>query len=93
MRHSRKESSSAYLTRKSVSDRLSAVGKTPLAQLAEHKLGRSLTKYVKALQADGLGWRRIAQELHAETGVLISHESLRTWFTQKSAKESDRTAA
>ena len=66
---------------------------TPLAQLAEHKLGRNLAKWVTAQQKAGNGWRRIAQELHAETGVLISHESLRTWFTQKSAKESDRTAA
>ena len=53
---------------------------TPLAQLAEHKLGQSLPKWVAAHLTDGKGWRRISQELHAETGVLISHESLRTWF-------------
>jgi hypothetical protein len=65
------------------------VRQTPLAQLAEHKLGRSLAKYVEARQTEGFGWRRIASELHKETGVLVSHESLRTWF----AEQSKRTAA
>lgn len=63
------------------------MGKTPLAQLVEHKLGRNLAKWVAARQKAGIGWRRIAQELHAETGVLISHESLRTWFTQQKQRD------
>lgn len=57
------------------------MGKTPTALLIEHKLGRSLAKYVKSRQAEGLGWRRIAGEIRKDTGVVVSHESLRTWFT------------
>lgn len=53
---------------------------TPLAQLVEHKLGRSLTKYVKARQVEGFGWRRIAEDVRRETGVTVSHETLRAWF-------------
>jgi len=60
---------------------------TPLAQLAEHKLGQSLSKWVAAHLKDGKGWRRISQELHTETGVLISYESLRTWYAQQKLRD------
>lgn len=56
---------------------------TAMAQLVEHKLGRSLAKYVQARhQIEGMGWRRIAQEVHRDTGLVVSHESLRSWFAQ-----------
>lgn len=58
---------------------------TATAQLIEHKLGRSLAKYVEARQLEGFGWRRIAQQVHADTGVIVSHESLRSWFATKDA--------
>lgn len=73
----------ACLTRRYVSDRFRGVRQTPLAQLVEHKLGRSLTKYIAARQTEGFGWRRIAEELRKDTGVTVSHESLRTWFTER----------
>lgn len=28
-----------------------------------------------------MGWRRIAQEIQKDTGLVVSHESLRSWFT------------
>lgn len=53
---------------------------TPLAQLAEAKLGRSLEQFVRLRLAEGIGWRRISDELHAASGIRVSHESLRSWF-------------
>lgn len=58
---------------------------TSTQQLLQIKLGRDLATYVKVRQAEGLGWRRIADDLHAETGIRVSHESLRSWFTEAAA--------
>jgi transposase-like protein len=55
------------------------VRQTTTAQLVEHKLGRSLPIYLKAQVMQGLGWRRIAEQLYRDTGVLVSHETLRSW--------------
>lgn len=52
---------------------------TPAAQLLEAKLGRNLHLYLAGLIAQHLGWRRIAEQVHADTGVRVSHETLRTW--------------
>lgn len=49
-------------------------------QLVEMKLGRDLSQYVRIRQAEGLGWRRIADDLKRDTGILVSHEALRSWF-------------
>jgi hypothetical protein len=60
--------------------------KTATAQLIDLKLretGRSLPTYVKARQLEGFGWRRIAAEIKRDTGVIVSHESLRSWFMQQ----------
>jgi hypothetical protein len=58
---------------------------TPLAQLAEAKLGRDLTMFVRLRLAEGIGWRRISDELHAASGVRVSHESLRSWYGRTEA--------
>lgn len=55
---------------------------TPLAELAEHKLGRSLEQFVRIRLAEGIGWRRISDELFAASGQRVSHESLRSWFAE-----------
>jgi hypothetical protein len=52
---------------------------TPAALLVEHKLGRDLITYLDALQAAGQSWRQIARHIREETGVVVSHESLRCW--------------
>jgi hypothetical protein len=57
------------------------MAKTTTSQLIEHRLGRDLTAYVGSLRAEGLGWRRVATRVTEETGVPVSHEALRSWFT------------
>ena len=54
--------------------------KTATALLIEHKLGRSLAADVELRRAHDLSWRRIAEQLTKETGIEVSHESLRSWF-------------
>lgn len=55
---------------------------THLQQLLEAKLGRDLGQYVRIRQAEGLGWRRIADDLKRDTGLSVSHEALRSWFAE-----------
>lgn len=61
------------------------MAKTATALLIEHKLGRDLDEYVTELQGRDLGWRRIAEQVRQDTGVIVSHESLRTWFAKTEA--------
>lgn len=75
------------LTRSRVSDRFCDVRQTATAQLIEIKLGRSLPLYVAARRLEGFGWRRIASQLHKDTGVLVSHETLRSWFPEMPAED------
>lgn len=65
---------------------------TPLAQLAEAKLGRSLQQFVRLRLAEGIGWRRIADELHTASGVRVSHEALRSWFAADTSRPSAEVA-
>lgn len=58
---------------------------TPMRRLVEVTLGRDLGQYVRVRQAEGLGWRRIAEELKRDTGLTVSHEALRSWFTKVAA--------
>ena len=54
---------------------------TPLQQLAEHRLGRSLDTYVTVRLAEGMGWRAIAADLARDIpGLVISYETLRSWY-------------
>lgn len=68
------------MTAEPVSDRLWAMRQTPLRELVEAELGRDLATYVRVRQAEGLGWRRIAADLRRDTGRIVSHEALRSWF-------------
>lgn len=54
--------------------------RTTLHQLIQSKLRPDLGQYVRARHSEGLGWRRIADDLHRDSGVLVSHETLRSWF-------------
>lgn len=55
---------------------------TPKQLLLEHTYGGDLAGDIAALVADGKGWREIAQHVTTETGVKVSHESLRQWYGQ-----------
>jgi hypothetical protein len=54
---------------------------TPLLQLMEIKLGRDLRGYVEEAQAAGRSWRGMAADLTEITGVAVTHETLRAWFS------------
>jgi len=58
---------------------------TAMRELLEHRLpaGRSLASYVTTCRRQGLGWRRIADQVHTDTGVAVSHATLRRWFPEK----------
>lgn len=59
--------------------------RTPTHQLIESRLGgrRSLARFVAERRKRGLGWRAIAHDVCAETGIAVSHEALRSWFGAK----------
>lgn len=59
--------------------------KTALCQLAEIKLKQDLPSYVRGLRRAGWSWRKISADIYAQSGVRISHESLRTWFPEAQA--------
>lgn len=58
---------------------------TAMRELLEHRLpaGRSLASYITLRRKQGIGWRRIADDLHTDTGVAVSHATLRRWFPDK----------
>ena len=58
---------------------------TPTHLLIESRLGRDLGEFVTEQQAQGLGYRRIADILSECTDVAVSHESLRSWFGERAA--------
>jgi hypothetical protein len=54
---------------------------TPTQQLLELKLGRELGDFVTKARDHGDSWRTIARDLHLATGLAVSDESLRQWFS------------
>lgn len=62
--------------------------RTATRQLADIRLGRSLDEFVAEFRAAngtrGGGWRAVSDALFLETGLRISHETLRVWFTKPS---------
>jgi len=56
---------------------------TNLAQVIELKLGRPLSEHVVESRRKGLGWRPIAAQITDETGVKVSWETLRSWFSDE----------
>lgn len=58
---------------------------TPTQQLAEIKLGHPLEQWVNEARDRGDSWRTISRDLHLATGVTVSDESLRQWFTPEVA--------
>lgn len=56
---------------------------TPLQQLVDLKLAGNLREFVLARRAEGQDWRSIANTISEETGQSVSHESLRSWFSDE----------
>lgn len=52
-------------------------------QLVESTYPGDLPADVAAWRADGLGWRPISKKLSAKTGVKVSHETARTWYSSQ----------
>lgn len=55
---------------------------SPLYRLLEEKLGRPLADVVAERRATH-SWPEIAQAIAAETGVVVSSETLRNWFRDR----------
>lgn len=53
---------------------------TATQRLADHLLDRKLAQYVLGRRAKGVSWRKISNELRDDTGVDITHETLRAWY-------------
>lgn len=54
---------------------------TPTYALLEERLGKNLRRYVAAARRAKKSWNAIALDLHAETKVAVTSETLRIWFS------------
>ena len=52
---------------------------TTKALLVQALLGRPLGPYLDRLRRRGMGSRKISDEIKRETGVSVSHETIRGW--------------
>ena len=53
---------------------------THLQTLVTARLGGDLTAYVDRRRARDCSWRRIAHDIARDTDIILSHETLRSWF-------------
>ncbi len=58
---------------------------TPTFQLLQIRMGRDLAAWVEAQREAGQSWRAIATAATAITGLAVSHETFRAWFTEDAA--------
>lgn len=67
--------------------------RTDLYEQVEAKLGEPLHRYVVTRRSTTppTSWRRISLEITARTGIDITGEALRVWFTLR-APEAERVA-
>lgn len=58
---------------------------TPTYQLIEERLDGTLEEFVRTRRplTPPASWRQIAADIKDATGVTVSHESLRAWFTER----------
>ena len=56
---------------------------TPLSRLIEVTLGLDLRAHVIAERTEGKDWRTIAADLSERSGHSVSHESVRSWFSDE----------
>lgn len=53
---------------------------TPTYRLIQDRLGKDLSRHVSAAWRRGDSWAAIARDLHRQTSVVVSAETLRQWF-------------
>lgn len=62
-----------------------AMRDTPTAQLVDLKLDGGLPDFVTSRRAQGRSWRLISRDLYEATGIDVTYETLRGWFTDTKA--------
>ncbi|QMU22537.1 hypothetical protein [Gordonia rubripertincta] len=61
---------------------------TAARELIESRLpGTSLAAFVSQRRRQGVGWRRLAAEVHEITAYPVSHATLRRWFPDAPARK------
>lgn len=60
--------------------------RTPTFVLLEDRLGKNLTRHVLSARKAKRSWNAIALDLHTQTGVVVTSETLRTWFYDHGTK-------
>ena len=53
---------------------------SPLYQLIEIRMGVTLADYVSMRRAAAASWETIARDVVAESGQILTSETLRLWF-------------
>ncbi len=57
------------------------MSKTATYRLVEDRLGKDLRRHVVGLWKRGESWNAIARDLHGRTGVAVTSETIRVWFS------------
>lgn len=68
--------------------RMTAPTKVLIERILADNKRPSLSVFVNAQRDLGRTWREIAEEVELETGVAISYESLRRWFSADTERAS-----
>jgi hypothetical protein len=55
---------------------------TPKAALIQDRLGKPLEDWLLSAVGRGRSYRKIAAQIQEETGVVVSHETVRLWLDQ-----------
>lgn len=62
-------------------------------QLIEERLDGTLADYIRNRRPPQATWRQLAAEIHDLTGVDVSYETLRTWFSERDAERTESGSA
>lgn len=72
------------------------MAKTAKHQLVEDRLGQPLDAFIASRYKPyirGFGWRVVAADIEQETGIVVSHETLRSWFADEPRDDAKGDAA
>lgn len=58
---------------------------TPTQRAADHILGGTLAEFVASRRVEGRSWRLIARDLMEATGIDVTHETIRGWFSDETS--------